>query len=125
MKARALSVVAPAGNLIRAGVKTLEVRRWVPDVLPLRDLVIVQNKIRLSTEGVTEDAEGEAVALVDIEAVGEWREDQLAEACGSWWEPGWKAWRLTNVRPIEVPSRVPARLGIYEIDLPEPQGRNC
>ncbi len=54
----ALSVVAPAGDRIRTGQKTLEIRQWKPDGLPLRDLVIVQNTLRLSSNGITEDPNG-------------------------------------------------------------------
>lgn len=115
----ALSVLAPAGNLIVSGKKTLEVRQWQPDLLPLRDLVIVQNTIRLSSGGVTEDPNGRAVALVDIEAVAAWRETQIAEACATYWEPGWMAWRISNLRPLKLEVRVPARLRIYPLDLPE------
>ncbi len=49
----ALSVVAPAGDHIRVGAKRLEIRRWRPDTLPLRDLLIVQNRQRLSSGGLS------------------------------------------------------------------------
>lgn len=55
----ALSVIAPAGDLIRSGKKTLEIRQWIPESIPLRDLVIVQNKIRLSRDGVSDDPDGD------------------------------------------------------------------
>ena len=114
----ALSVVYPAGDLIRSGEKTLEIRQWRPESLPLRDLIIVQNKIRLSSAGVTEDPEGEAVAIVDIDSVEDWREDQIAEACATYWEPGWTAWKLTNVRPLKGKASLPARLRIYAVEVP-------
>lgn len=63
MRYRALSVVAPAGGWIREGRKTVEVRRWIPDVLPLLDLVIVENAMRLSAGGVSRDPEGIAGRL--------------------------------------------------------------
>jgi len=87
--------------------------------LPLRDLVIVQNRIRLSSEGVTHDPEGEAVAIVDVVSVAEWQADEIDEACASYWEDGWIGWRLSNVRPLYSSGRVPARLRIYSVDLPE------
>lgn len=114
----ALSVVEPAGERIRSGKKTLEIRQWSPESIPLRDLVIVQNKIRLSSNGVTEDPHGEAVAIVDVESVEEWKENEIYEACASYWEPGWKAWRLSNVRPLYLEERFPARLRIYTVELP-------
>ena len=119
---QALSVVAPAGTKIREGRKRIEVRQWRPDVLPLRDLLIVENKIRLSSTGVSEDPNGRAVALVDVMAVTEWKEEDLAAATGSYWEPGWLAWHLENVRPISYPHAVPARLRIYGVELSELAG---
>jgi hypothetical protein len=117
----ALSIVAPAGERIRSGRKTLEIRQWIPESIPFRDLVIVQNRIRLSSTGVTDDPDGEAVAIVDIDSVDEWRETEISEACASYWEPGWKAWRLSNIRPLYLSERFPARLRIYSIDLPKKQ----
>ncbi len=101
------------------GRRTLEIRQWSPESLPLRDLVIVQNKIRLSSAGVTEDPDGEVVAIADVESVDDWKPHEMNEACASYWEPGWTAWRLGNVRPLFLKSRYPARLRIYSIDLPE------
>lgn len=114
----ALSVVAPAGDWIRAGKKTLEVRRWQPEELPLRGLVIVQNNILLGGNGPAEDPNGMAVALVDVELIAAWREDEVEPACAGYWEPGWLAWRLVNVRPITPAFPCPARLRIYSVELP-------
>ena len=83
----ALSVVAPAGDHIRSGKKTLEIRSWKPDSIPLLNLVIVQNQILLGRNGVMEDPHGKAVALVDVTAVTDWKEDELGMACGSYWAP--------------------------------------
>lgn len=115
----ALSVVQPAGDLIRAGRKTLEVRQWQPEGVPVRDLVIVQNGVRLSSAGVQEDAEGEAVALVDVVGVEPWGRQMLDAACATAWEPGWLAWRLERVRPLPRGLRVPARLRLYRVVLPQ------
>jgi len=117
MKYRALSILAPGGDQIRRGEKTLEVRKWHPDVIPVKDLVIVQNSVRLSKSGITEDPDGRAVALVDIESVSEWREEELDAACGSRWEPGWFAWKITHVRPFDGDEAVPAKLRLYEVEL--------
>lgn len=113
----ALSIVAPGGDQIRAGKKTLEIRKWRPDALPLKNLLIVQNSVRLSRSGIAVDSNGTAVALVDIESVSDWREDDLKASCGSHWEPGWLAWKITNVRPIDCESPVPAKLRIYEVEI--------
>lgn len=114
---RALSVVAPAGAKIRDGRKRIEVRQWQPDELPLRDLLIVENKIRLSSKGVCEDPDGRAVALVDVVAVNDWKESELEAATAPYWEPGWLGWHLENVRPVDYPYSVPAKLRIYEVEL--------
>jgi ASCH domain. len=116
---KALSVVAPAGDNIHAGRKTLEIRDWVPEELPLRNLVIIQNRTRLSSNGITEDPDGEAVAIVDIETITDWQEEELEAACASHWEQGWKAWQLSNVRPLHLAERFPARLRIYNVELPD------
>lgn len=114
---QALSVVAPAGIKIQSGLKRIEVRQWRPDALPLRDLLIVENKIRLSSSGVSEDPNGRAVALVDVMTVTEWKEEELAAATARYWEPGWLAWHLANVRPLKNKETVPAKLRLYEIEL--------
>ena len=49
-------------------------------------------------------------------AVTDWKEDELAKACGSYWEPGWFAWHLSNVRPLDLDFPLPARLRIYAVD---------
>lgn len=115
---QALSVVAPAGAKIRAGRKTIEVRKWQPDVVPLRDLLIVENDTRLSRRGVQEDPNGRAVALVDVVAVTPWREEDLAAATAPFGEAGWLAWHLENVRPVDLDQPVTARRRIYELELP-------
>ncbi|MDA3872730.1 MAG: hypothetical protein PF795_02080 [Kiritimatiellae bacterium] len=60
---KALSVIEMPGRAIASGKKTLEVRRWRPESLPLIDLVIVQNKRRLTVEDPI-DQEGRVVAVV-------------------------------------------------------------
>jgi hypothetical protein len=40
---QALSIVAPNGGRIAQGLKTLEIRSWQPEYLPLKNLVIVEN----------------------------------------------------------------------------------
>ena len=116
---KALSVVDPAGTRIRNGRKTLEIRRWIPEGLPLYDVAIVQNSIRLSANGISHDPNGLVLAIVDITHFTEWGEDQISESCASYWEPGWYAWHLANVRPIPNGVPAPAELRIYEINLPD------
>lgn len=113
----ALSIVAPAGARIAAGLKTLEVRRWAPPnwrSQPLRDLVIVENT-RFLSAALPCDEDGRAVALVDVVDVHDWRPDELPAACASAWEPGYLAWQLANVRPLPGTARVPALRKLYAL----------
>jgi len=114
---KALSVVLPAGDRIASGEKTIEVRQWNPDSLPLKDLVIVQNKLRLSSESSPEDDNGKIVAIVDVVNVRPWLESDVKASCSSHFEEGWLAWELSNVRKVNPSLKVPAKLGIYEVDV--------
>lgn len=113
---QALSVTSPAGSRIRAGHKTIEVRRWALDALPLRDLLIVQNDIRLTEEN-PEDAAGRVVAMVDVVAIRDWRVEDLEKSGCTEFEEGWLAWELENIRPAAYHQFVPAKRRIYELDL--------
>lgn len=113
---QALSIVAPSGTKIARGEKTLEVRRWAPDELPIRNLLIVENDLYLTEPGES-DPDGRAVALVDVTEVFEWRRDQIEAACASDWEEGWMAWRLENVRPVAHEGPVVAARKLYEVDV--------
>lgn len=112
----ALSIVAPNGARIAAGRKTLEIRSWRPDSLPLRDLLIVENRIFLTGEDPF-DPDGTAVAVVDIESVHAWQASELEAACASQWTPGLWAWRVANARPIAGVVRVVARRKLYEVQV--------
>lgn len=114
---RALSVVNPAGDLIRAKTKRIEVRKWKPEVLPLLDLLIIQNREKLSL-GKEVDPEGVAVALVDVVSLRDWREEDLDASCAKKWEPGWLAWELSNIRPFDYSGFLPAKRRIYSVALP-------
>ena len=76
---KALSVVEMPGTAIACGRKTLEIRHWRPGELPLLDLVIVQNKRRLTSSDPV-DPEGKVVAIVDVRNVRDWKEDDRTEA---------------------------------------------
>lgn len=71
----ALSIVAPNATRIVQGLKTIEVRSWCPDQLPIKDLVIVENANFLSQTFPVET--GRAVAIVDVERVSRWQPDQV------------------------------------------------
>jgi hypothetical protein len=107
---KTLSVVAPNGIRIANGEKTLEIRKWRPEG-PLSDLLIVENQ-RPLIGSLTEEI-GNAVCIVDVVGYHDWERTELQLACGSYWEPGWIAWELANVRHI-TPFSAMAKKRIYE-----------
>ncbi|WP_275094639.1 ASCH domain-containing protein [Pseudomonas faucium] len=109
-------MVRPSGSRIAAGEKTLEVRRWPADLTPSEDLLIVENGRFLHAEG-EEDADGIAVAIVRVKAVRPFVLADMQAACASYFEEGWLAWELSDVRPIESAMPVRAARGIYEVDF--------
>jgi hypothetical protein len=113
----ALSIVYPAATKIADGRKTLEIRSWPPPVVPLRNLLIVENHRRLDRDGDT-DPEGLAVALVDIEQVRAWTKEDATRDGHSFVE-GYHAWVIANVRLIAHPFRVPAKRLIYKVPVPD------
>lgn len=111
----ALSIVAPNAERIVQGLKTLEVRSWQPEKLPLKDVVIVQNQNFLLNEG--DEEMGRAIALVDIESTHLWQSDEVGAACASYWAAGYFAWVISNVRPFKKPIDVVAKRKLYKIKL--------
>ncbi len=112
---QALSIVASAGQRIAQGRKTLEIRSWLPPSLPLKDVLIVENQHYLTKEG--DEEMGLAVALVDIESVHEWREDEVEAATATRWAEGYYAWVISNVRPLDKPVAVMAKRKIYTVSI--------
>ncbi|CAB3769806.1 hypothetical protein B7G54_32620 [Burkholderia puraquae] len=106
----ALSIVKPAVDAIVAGRKRVEIRSWAPRVLPLRDLVLVQNTIFLRQDG-QEDPDGIALARVDVVGGRDWTPDE-ARSQGKQWCAGYVCWELANVRAIDPPFPCVARRGI-------------
>ena len=117
MQLEALSIVYPSATKIAEGRKTLEIRSWKPPTVPLRNLLIVENHRRLDRDGDV-DPEGLAVALVDIEQVRDWTEED-ARRDGHTFANGYHAWVIANVRPITPPLRVPAERLIYKVSIPD------
>ncbi len=112
----ALSIVAPNGANIAAGRKTLEIRSWRPPRLPLRDLLIIENRVFLT--GADEvDPDGIAVAVVDVDEVHAWQPSELAAACASEWKPDLWAWHVTHVRPVRGAFRLAARRKLYAVQV--------
>ena len=110
----ALSVVAPSGQKIRNCEKTIEVRKWLPPHLPMRNLLIVENQHYLLQDG--DEEQGITVALVDIATAHPWREDEVASACANDWQQGYFAWEISNVRPLSTIS-VLAKRKLYHLDV--------
>ncbi|WP_312165793.1 ASCH domain-containing protein [Phenylobacterium sp.] len=112
---RALSIVNPAGTRIAEGEKTIEVRRWRPDLSADEDLIIVENGRYLLRD---EDADGRVVAIVRVRAVRPWTPLDLKASCASTFQEGWLAWDLHAVRPVTSSTPVPAARGLYGLALP-------
>lgn len=111
-----LSVVAPSGQNIAKAKKTIEVRTWKPPHLPLKNLLIVENQNYLLNDG--DEELGMAVALVDIEDVHPWREDEIELACASYWAEGYFAWEISNVRSVpNILIQAKRKLYVLDIDL--------
>ena len=118
MKYPAISIVAPSGQNIANGRKTLEIRSWSPEQLPLKNLVIVENKKYLYQK---DDEElGWVVAIVDVESIHPWQQCEVDAACASAWHDGYFAWVLSNIRPIDPLIQTHAKRKIYFIDIPYP-----
>ncbi|UGA50151.1 MULTISPECIES: ASCH domain-containing protein [Dickeya] len=111
---KALSVVAPAGLLIATGKKTIEVRRWLPDLSPEEDLLIVENLNYLTKDG--DEEPGIAVAVVNISSVRPFTPDDIPAACASSFEEGWFAWEISNIRQVGPAINARAARKIYTVE---------
>lgn len=94
----------------------LEVRRWHPDLDPCEDLLIVENGRFLHTYG-DEDDDGIAVAIVCVKAVRPFVLTDMQAACASYFEEGWLAWELSDLRSVKHRAAIRAARGIYEVDF--------
>lgn len=110
----ALSVVAPAGQLIAAGRKTLEIRRWLPDISPEDDLLIVENHHYLLNDG--DEEAGIARAVVNVVAVRPFTPEDIPAACATRFEEGWFAWELSNIRPVQQHHPILAARKLYWVE---------
>ena len=61
------SIVAPNARCIAKAMKTLELSSWQPEQLPVKDLLIVENKNFLN-HPEAEEQEG-VLALIDVDSV--------------------------------------------------------
>lgn len=113
---RSLSVVFPAGSAIANGDKSIEVRRWIPDVRHDEDVLIVENRVFLNQDGEI-DKRGVARALVKVREIRPFRPSDVICARAKRYEDGDYAWQLTDVRPVRYPGHVVAARGIYDLNL--------
>lgn len=117
---KALSIVRPGGGRIASGEKILEVRRWYPDLDPSENLLIVENGRFLHNDG-DEDDDGIAVAIVRVKAVRPFVLADMQAACASYFEDGWLAWELSDLRPVTQSVAIRAARGIYEVNFLPPE----
>lgn len=117
---RALSILSPAVENIINGSKKVEIRSWAPSIIPLKNLVLVENYHYLVNNQDIDD--GYALAIVDIVNILPWTEDMfLAQndetKLNKKWQPDYFVWIIENVRPLQRPIKCMALKGIYNIDL--------
>ena len=104
---KAISVRQPWANLIAAGEKTIEVRRWATRH---RGPLLIVSSLRPAVEPA-----GTALAIVDlVECRPMTRADEPAAM--SVREAGAVAWVLENVRAVE-PVAVTGRPGLYNVEM--------
>ncbi|HEV2571208.1 MAG TPA: ASCH domain-containing protein [Beijerinckiaceae bacterium] len=115
---KAVSIVKPGGSLIASGEKTIEVRRWQPDLSPTEDLLIVENEKFLHQDGDKDD-NGKAVAVVRVKLVRPFVRSDIKAACATSFEEGWLAWELTDIRPVRDEFAALAARRIYEVAFPK------
>lgn len=89
---------------------------------PSEDLLIVENGRFLHNDG-DEDDDGIAVAVVRVKAVRPFVLADMQAACASYFEDGWLAWELSDLRPVTHSVAIRAARGIYEVDFLLPDRR--
>ncbi|WP_036112406.1 ASCH domain-containing protein [Mangrovibacter sp. MFB070] len=111
---KALSIVHPAGTQIASGLKTLEIRRWQPEVQAGEKILLVENEHFLTTDG--QEEAGRAVAVITLGEIRAFRREDIPQACASYYEDGWLAWEIKTVKKIDNPFSIRAARKLYEID---------
>lgn len=120
MNYQAISILNPAVENIINGSKTIEIRSWKPDTIPLKNVVLVQNEKYLVNQNDFDL--GTALAVVDFVSVREWSYDEFLmqntnTTLNKKWAPGYFIWEIDNIRPLNKAVECVARKGIYLIDL--------
>lgn len=83
---------------------------------PFEDLLIIENRRFLHNDS-DEDDNGIAVAIVRVKAVRPFILADMQAACASYFEDGWLAWELSDLRPVTHSVAIRAARGIYEVDF--------
>lgn len=109
MRYKAISLKQPYANLVCAGKKTIETRKW--NTKYRGDIVICSSK-----KPAIEPA-GFALCVVEIVSTEPMKKEHEKKACIKIYPRAW-AWHLRNIRPLKNPVPVKGRLSIYEIHLP-------
>ncbi|MEN3751792.1 ASCH domain-containing protein [Mangrovibacter sp. SLW1] len=76
---KALSIVHPAGTQIASGLKTLEIRRWKPEVQAGEKILLVENEHFLTTDG--QEEAGRAVAVITLGEIRAFRQRISSSMC--------------------------------------------
>jgi len=117
---KAVSVIAPLGDFIAQGKKTIDIRDFIAaDLLPTQDLLIVQTKKSLTKE-LPEDLDARGVCLVRVKEMRKFIYADRAEAKTERFDENWYAWVLTDVRPLNPKIKTRAACGLYQVEIEEP-----
>jgi hypothetical protein len=106
---KAISLKQPWANLVAAGKKTIETRKWSTKYRG--DLIIC------SSQKPEIEPCGKALCIVELYDVGLMTKKDEKKACIKVY-PKAHAWYLRNLRPIDPPIPVKGSLGIFDLELP-------
>ncbi|MHA3383884.1 hypothetical protein ACX1GN_03735 [Yersinia enterocolitica] len=120
MEYQAISILDPAVENIINGSKSIEIRSWHPEALPLKNVILVQNEKYLKNQ--SDEDVGIALAIVDFVSVRELSYEEFLKQnkntiLNKTWAPGYFIWVIENVRPLKIPVACLARKGIYTLNL--------
>lgn len=120
MNYQAISILNPAVENIINGSKSIEIRSWKPDTIPLKNVVLVQNEKYLKNQHDLDC--GVALAVVDFVSVREWSYEEFLKqnantTLNKKWTPGYFIWEIENVRPLKKTVDCIAKKGIYLLEL--------
>lgn len=112
----AISIVAPNGTKIITGLKTIEVRSWLPTISIGEDLVIIENEKYLNEENDL-DENAKAIGVVKIKKIRAFEQNDIEKACATYWCEGYYSWELEDIRKFKFPIPAITKKGIYQVEL--------